>query len=101
MTISLTPSMRTTEDTPVETDQVADVAALPMTQRLSPQERAIRALNVVVASIVLVLSLPLWLVIAIAIKLTSRGPVLYRQERVGLDVPPRARGPRRRGRPST
>src|SRR5207247_6648388 len=28
---------------------------------------------------------PLMLAIAVAIKLTSRGPVLYRQERMGLD----------------
>ena len=33
----------------------------------------------------LVLTLPFWLVIAVAIKLDSRGPVFYRQERVGQD----------------
>lgn len=44
-----------------------------------------RALNVVVALLGLLLSLPLWVVIALAIKLTSRGPVLYRQTRIGLN----------------
>jgi lipopolysaccharide/colanic/teichoic acid biosynthesis glycosyltransferase len=44
-----------------------------------------RAMNVLVAAIALFVALPLLLLIAIAIKLTSRGPVLYTQERVGLD----------------
>ncbi|MFN0097671.1 MAG: sugar transferase [Gemmatimonadaceae bacterium] len=44
-----------------------------------------RALNVIVATIGLVLTAPLMVVIAIAIKLSSPGPVFYRQLRVGLD----------------
>ncbi len=50
-----------------------------------PQEGARRLLNVIVAVIGLVLSLPLMIVIAILVKITSRGPVLYTQTRVGLD----------------
>jgi lipopolysaccharide/colanic/teichoic acid biosynthesis glycosyltransferase len=44
-----------------------------------------RVLNVVVAGLGLVLALPVMLVVALLIKLTSRGPVLYSQTRVGLD----------------
>jgi lipopolysaccharide/colanic/teichoic acid biosynthesis glycosyltransferase len=44
-----------------------------------------RVMNIVIAAIALFVALPLLLLIAIAIKLTSRGPVLYTQERVGLD----------------
>jgi lipopolysaccharide/colanic/teichoic acid biosynthesis glycosyltransferase len=44
-----------------------------------------RLLNVVVAAIGLLLTAPLMAVIAVLIKLTSRGPVLYTQTRVGLD----------------
>jgi lipopolysaccharide/colanic/teichoic acid biosynthesis glycosyltransferase len=44
-----------------------------------------RAMNVLVATIALFVALPLLLLIAIAIKLTSRGPIFYTQERVGLD----------------
>jgi lipopolysaccharide/colanic/teichoic acid biosynthesis glycosyltransferase len=69
-------------------------------------ERPRRALNVLVALIGLVATLPLWMAIAAAIKLTSRGPVFYRQERVGLDLRrggPNQEDPRRRvdlgGRP--
>jgi exopolysaccharide biosynthesis polyprenyl glycosylphosphotransferase len=44
-----------------------------------------RAFDVAAAAALLVLSSPLFLVVALAVKLTSRGPVLYRQERMGLD----------------
>lgn len=63
-------------------------------------ERARRALNVVVALVGLVISFPLMLIIAIAIKLTSSGPVMFRQPRVGIDRRQRLafplRGPIRR-----
>jgi lipopolysaccharide/colanic/teichoic acid biosynthesis glycosyltransferase len=42
-----------------------------------------RALDIVVAGTALVLLMPVLLVAAAAIKLTSKGPVLFRQERVG------------------
>lgn len=41
-----------------------------------------RAFDITVSGIVLLLVLPLFLIIAIAIKIDSRGPVFYRQERV-------------------
>jgi lipopolysaccharide/colanic/teichoic acid biosynthesis glycosyltransferase len=45
----------------------------------------IRALNVAIAAVLLVLLSPLLALIGVAIKLTSRGPVFYNQVRVGLD----------------
>jgi lipopolysaccharide/colanic/teichoic acid biosynthesis glycosyltransferase len=54
-------------------------------------EAALRTLNFVVALGGLLVTSPLLLVIAVAIKLDSRGPVLYRQLRVGRDR--RRRGP--------
>ena len=44
-----------------------------------------RALDVVVASVALVVASPILLAAAIALKLESRGPVIYRQLRVGRD----------------
>ncbi len=44
-----------------------------------------RIFDVVIASISLVLISPLMLLIIIAIKATSKGPVIYNQKRVGLD----------------
>jgi lipopolysaccharide/colanic/teichoic acid biosynthesis glycosyltransferase len=50
------------------------------------REGARRVLNVVVAAVGLIVTAPLMLVVAIAIKLTSPGPVFYRQTRVGLCI---------------
>jgi exopolysaccharide biosynthesis polyprenyl glycosylphosphotransferase len=51
---------------------------------LSPSSRMLkRTFDIVVASVMLILLSPLLLVIALGIKLGSRGPVLFRQVRVG------------------
>ncbi len=51
---------------------------------LSRGEQAVkRAADLVAATVGILLLLPVWLVVAILIKLTSPGPVFYRQERVG------------------
>jgi lipopolysaccharide/colanic/teichoic acid biosynthesis glycosyltransferase len=44
-----------------------------------------RALNIVVATVLILLTAPLMLVIGLLVRLTSRGPAIYRQPRVGLD----------------
>ena len=43
-----------------------------------------RGFDLLLAGLTVVVGLPLWIVIAAAIKLTSRGPVFYADERVGL-----------------
>jgi lipopolysaccharide/colanic/teichoic acid biosynthesis glycosyltransferase len=58
-----------------------------------------RALNVLLATTGLVLAAPLMVAIAALIKLTSRGPVVYTQTRVGLDRRTH-RSPRDNGRRS-
>ena len=60
----------------VEVDQV-----LPRER----SERISRALNVTVAVVALVLCLPLLALVALMVRLTSRGPILYSQVRVGVD----------------
>ena len=44
-----------------------------------------RGLNILIALLGLILALPLMLIIAVGVKLTSRGPVLFTQQRVGLN----------------
>ena len=44
-----------------------------------------RGFDVLVSVLVLVVGLPVWIAIAVAIKLGSRGPVFYRDRRVGLN----------------
>jgi lipopolysaccharide/colanic/teichoic acid biosynthesis glycosyltransferase len=48
-------------------------------------ELACRVLNVTVALLLITLTLPLTVITALVIKLTSQGPVFYSQTRVGLD----------------
>ena len=47
-----------------------------------------RAFDVIVSGVVIVIGFPLWIVIAALIKLTSRGPVFYADERIGLGERP-------------
>src|SRR5262245_4867723 len=48
-------------------------------------ERVSRAVNFALALIGIIILLPLLILIAIAVKLTSRGPIFYTQTRVGMD----------------
>ncbi|GAB6054335.1 TIGR03013 family PEP-CTERM/XrtA system glycosyltransferase [Magnetospira thiophila] len=57
--------------------------------RIAPSRKLMkRTFDIVVSLLILVFSLPLSLPAAILVKLTSPGPVFYRQERVGLDGKP-------------
>jgi lipopolysaccharide/colanic/teichoic acid biosynthesis glycosyltransferase len=53
--------------------------------REGSSETATRAVNVIVAFIGLIVVSPLMAVVALLVRLTSRGPVLYSQTRVGVD----------------
>lgn len=72
---------------------VADAVdvALPMegvVEDVRPRERderLCRAVNVTIAAVALIALSPIFLLIALAVKLTSRGPVFYSQVRVGVD----------------
>ena len=53
-------------------------------QLMQPWERVVkRVMDIAVSLIVLVVGLPFWILVGLAIKLSSRGPVFYTQERVG------------------
>ena len=52
---------------------------------LARYQRIERLVNIVIAALALIVGAPLMLLIVVAIKLTSSGPVLYRQPRVGLN----------------
>lgn len=51
----------------------------------SADEARLRALNIAVATVGIVLTTPAMLIIAAIVKLTSRGPAIYKQTRVGMD----------------
>lgn len=69
---------------------VEQIGVLPMVrlfrEPLSDGERFVkRFFDIAFSTLVLVLTAPLWILISILIKLDSKGPVLFRQERVGMD----------------
>jgi lipopolysaccharide/colanic/teichoic acid biosynthesis glycosyltransferase len=70
---------------PVDQPDPADVAVvLPRRPWYSYNSTLKRLLDVIVATLTLILTLPLWLAIVVAIRLDSPGPALFVQERVGL-----------------
>ncbi len=67
-------------------DKVGVLVVLPPTTNQSEtQDRTRRWLNVAIASIALVLLAPVMILIALVIMITSPGPVLYTQTRVGVN----------------
>jgi lipopolysaccharide/colanic/teichoic acid biosynthesis glycosyltransferase len=66
---------------PVVVDTDAPAAALPDARTVF----YCRILNVAAAIVMIVLLSPLFLLIALLVKLSSRGPVIYTQTRVGID----------------
>ena len=68
-----------------ETDRSADLFDVLPALTMPPPPSSRRALNVLVAIVGLVLTAPVMLLIAVAIRLTSEGPIIYRQVRIGLD----------------
>jgi exopolysaccharide biosynthesis polyprenyl glycosylphosphotransferase len=69
---------------------VEQIGVLPMvrlfTEPLSEAQRFLkRTSDIVISALALIVTAPLWVVVAILIKRDSRGPVFFRQERVGMD----------------
>jgi exopolysaccharide biosynthesis polyprenyl glycosylphosphotransferase len=85
--VSVLPRMFEAVGTSVEFDDVDGMTMLGVRRfGLVRSSRLLkRGFDLVIGSILLVLAGPLMAVIAIAIRLDSKGPVLYRQPRVGRD----------------
>jgi exopolysaccharide biosynthesis polyprenyl glycosylphosphotransferase len=88
--LSLVPPLRGAFGTAVRLSHVAELPFVEYhTGDPSTSTQLIkRWSDVAIAAVALTLALPLLLVIAVAIKLTSRGPVLYVQRRAGLHGDP-------------
>jgi lipopolysaccharide/colanic/teichoic acid biosynthesis glycosyltransferase len=93
----------TTMPIAVSEPDVPEGCDAPHMLALSGAEVLRRLLNVVLALVALVLTLPALLLIALAVKLSSPGPVLYTQTRVGVNRRRRAsvRDPDYGGKPFT
>lgn len=70
--------------------EIDQIGALPMIrlfrEPLSNASRIVkRVSDIVIAVLALALFSPLWLIIALLIKWNSKGPIFFKQERVGMD----------------
>ena len=70
--------------------EIDQIGVLPMIrlfrEPLSSSARILkRTSDLIISALAVALLLPLWLLIALLIKLDSKGPVFYTQERVGMD----------------
>ena len=65
-------------------DMYEVISGLAKTEILTIQQRFVKRLTDLAVSLFIIVPLfPVWLIVSLAIKIESRGPVLYRQERVG------------------
>lgn len=85
ISVSLLPRLFEVVGSAVEFDSVGGVTVLGLRQPgLGPSSRLIkRSMDLAGAGLITALLSPLFLVVAVAIKLDSRGPVFFRQRRVG------------------
>ena len=81
----ISPALETT--TSAQTPAAVEIAPPPpfAIDALARYQRLERLVNIVLSALALIIAAPLLLAIAIAVKLTSAGPILYRQPRVGLN----------------
>jgi exopolysaccharide biosynthesis polyprenyl glycosylphosphotransferase len=85
VSFSITPDLYDIVTGHVRTTQIHGVPLMELKPELMPawQQSVKRLVDVIVAVSVLASLAPLWVLIAALIKLTSKGPVFFRQERVG------------------
>jgi len=70
---------------PAEAELPPALALVPDGTPAVEEHIARRVLNLTVASIGVVIAAPIMVVVAVLVKLTSKGPIVYTQVRVGLD----------------
>jgi len=80
-------------DTRLFRQSLGDIAGIPVLSvskgELTPVQTAVkRAVDSVVSALLLIVLSPVIAAVAVAVKLTSPGPVLFRQRRLGLDGEP-------------
>jgi exopolysaccharide biosynthesis polyprenyl glycosylphosphotransferase len=83
--VSALPSLAAMIGPAATIDQLEGVTVIGLNLPSLPRSSQVlkRALDVVGASLLLVVTAPLWLVAAVAIRIDSPGPILFRQERIG------------------
>lgn len=84
--ISVVPSLYDMLTGAAMIEEVGDQPLVRITEhKMSDMELCIkRVFDIVVSFVMLILLIPVYIIIALLIKCTSKGPVIYKQERIGL-----------------
>jgi exopolysaccharide biosynthesis polyprenyl glycosylphosphotransferase len=87
VTIKIIPDLYSIVMGQARTNQIYGFPLIEIFPLIMPvwERRFKRLIDMTVAVVILTLGLPLWLILVLIIKLDSRGPIFYRQERVGKD----------------
>lgn len=88
--VKIAPDMRDLVLGKVKMSSIFDTPLIQISPGLMPEWQKVvkRSMDVVISFICLIILLPVFAVIAIAIRLSSKGPVIYKHERVGLKGKP-------------
>ncbi len=87
VSLKISPDMYEVVSGLAKTEQIAGLPLIHINPEIMSQQQkfAKRLIDVITAFIILTVFSPLWILFSLAIKVNSRGPILYRQERVGLN----------------
>jgi exopolysaccharide biosynthesis polyprenyl glycosylphosphotransferase len=87
VTIKIIPDLYSIVMGQARTNQIYGFPLIEIFPQIMPlwERRFKRLLDITAALAIILLGLPFWLVLALIIKLDSRGPIFYRQARVGRD----------------
>jgi len=87
VTIKIIPDLYSIVMGQARTNQIYGFPLIEIFPEIMPlwERRFKRLIDLAFATAILALGSPVWLILALLIKLDSRGPVFYRQERVGKD----------------
>ncbi len=88
--VKITPDMYDIVTGSVKMNNVWGSALIEVNTEIMPEWQRVlkRTIDIVFAALVLIIGLPFFIITAIAVWATSKGPVFYKQERIGLHSKP-------------
>ena len=89
LTVRVVPTLYESLICPLKLKTYRDIALVPLIPNAGRLRKSMkRVFDIVVTTLLMILSLPLWLLASLLIRITSKGPVIFSQERIGKDEKP-------------